>query len=76
MFARLGYYKADTAGFGFVDPGAYAPGQPDIQILYPNQEFNKISVGYEGRALGWPVADKATLVAYRQDNDRRLVWQG
>jgi outer membrane receptor protein involved in Fe transport len=37
VFAKYERYSADDAGFGFVDPQAYAPDQPLIQITYPRQ---------------------------------------
>ena len=66
-------YQADTTGFGYVDPQAYAPQQPVIQILYPDQRFDKVSLSYGASDLGLPVADRVTFVGYRQDNERRLA---
>jgi outer membrane receptor protein involved in Fe transport len=56
-----------------VDPAAYAPEQPDIQIRYPYQRFSKITAGYTGVGLGLPVADRVELIGYRQTNRRRLT---
>jgi outer membrane receptor protein involved in Fe transport len=72
VFGRYQRYDADTAGFGLVEPDAYAPGSPRIEILYPFQEFDKFTLGYHGNGLGTPVADRVSVVAYYQDNDRRL----
>jgi hemoglobin/transferrin/lactoferrin receptor protein len=66
-------FRADTAGFGYVDPQAYAPQQPLIQILYPFQQFDKWSLNYSARDLGLPIADRVNVVGYRQDNERRLA---
>jgi len=69
---RLSHYGADDAGFGFVDPGAYAPELPEVRILYPYQRFNKLSARYEASALHAVVADRVQVTGYGQDNDRRL----
>ncbi len=72
VFGKYERYRADTAGFGFVDPDDFAPGSPFIEILYPFQDFDKYTVGYRGDRLGTVFADKVSLVGYYQDNDRRL----
>ena len=66
-------YSADTAGFGYVDPAAYAPSQPVIQIVYPSQRFDKFTLSYAARDLGFPLADRINVVGYRQDNERQLA---
>ncbi len=65
-------YRADTTGFGYVDPAAYAPELPFIQILYPYQHFDKVTAGYRATRLGHVLADRFEVVAYYQDNERRL----
>lgn len=72
VFARYERYRADTAGFGYVDPAAYAPGDPTIQIRYPWQVFSKLSTGIRAAGLRLPFADRAEATLYRQENDRRL----
>ncbi len=72
VFARYERYSADTAGFGLVDPAAYAPGDPTIRILYPWQVFSKLSTGVRLSQLRLPLADRAEATVYRQENDRRL----
>jgi outer membrane receptor protein involved in Fe transport len=72
LFARYERYSADSSGFGWVNPTAYAPSEPKIQILYPYQRFNKVSFGYTGIALGLPIADKIDVTGYWQGNRRRL----
>jgi len=69
---RVSHYSADNAGFGFVDPQAYAPELPIVRILYPYQRFNKVSTRYESSGLRAAVADRLQVVGYAQDNDRRL----
>jgi outer membrane receptor protein involved in Fe transport len=71
VFARLDRYDADTAGFGYIDPAAYAPGDPTIRITYPAQTFTKLGFGYRGSprlSAGRP----AGSAWYVQDNERKL----
>ena len=72
LFGRISIYDADTAGFGWVDPEAFDPGSPTIQIRYPYQDFKKYSFGYDGFDLGLPVADRIRIVGYYQRNKREL----
>jgi len=72
VFARLDRYDADTAGFGYIDPAAYAPGDPTIRITYPAQTFTKLGVGYRGTGLGSVLADRLEVLGYVQDNERKL----
>jgi len=72
-FVRYERYAADSSGFGWVDPAAYAPSEPLIQIRYPFQRFDKVSAGYRGVALGLPVADRIDVTGYWQGNRRRLA---
>jgi hemoglobin/transferrin/lactoferrin receptor protein len=72
VFAKYAVYRADTAGFGWVDPAAYSPDEPTIQILYPFQDFDKITAGYRGSNLGTAVADRVDFTAYYQRNQRQL----
>jgi outer membrane receptor protein involved in Fe transport len=73
VFGRYERYSADSAGFGWVDPAAYAPGDPTIEIRYPYQRFDKVSAGYRGLALGLPVVDRLDVIGYWQGNRRRLT---
>jgi len=72
VFARLDRYDADTAGFGYVDPAAYSPGDPTIRITYPAQTFTKLGFGYRGSGLGSVLADRLEVLGYVQNNERRL----
>jgi hemoglobin/transferrin/lactoferrin receptor protein len=74
VFAKLDLYDAEDAGFGFVPPDAYAPGEPRIEILYPDQRFGKLSGGVRATDLDFPLADAVSLTAYGQDNERHLVF--
>jgi outer membrane receptor protein involved in Fe transport len=69
--ARYRIYRADDAGFGFVDPDEYSPNSPDIRITYPDQQFDKLTLGYTGRLNG-AVVDQVSVKAYGQRNHRRL----
>ena len=71
---RAERYAASDAGFGFVDPAAYAPAQPRIDIRYPDQRFWKTTVGWSATALGTPVADRMDLTTWVQDNERILTF--
>ncbi len=71
-YARYEHYDADTTGFGYVDPAAYAPGDPFIRITYPHQAFDKLSAGYRARGLRTAIADQVDIGAYYQGNDRGL----
>lgn len=66
------YYNFNDAGFGYVDPDVYNPGSTRIQIIYPFQKVNKLTLRYENRALNFFLADGATLNSYYLRNKRRL----
>jgi len=70
--ARYRLYRADSAGFGFVDPEAYAPGSADIRITYPDQKFDKLTLRYVGSNLRTPIVDQLSVQGYGQRNERRL----
>jgi len=71
---RARRYRADEAGFGFVEPQVLDPAEPTrIRILYPFQDFDRTVLGYRHGALGSPLADSFEARLYRQDNERELV---
>lgn len=70
VFARYERYRGDDAGFGFVEPEAYDPGAARLRLFFPWQEFDRVTAGYEGTALGLPVADRVSVLTYRQTNER------
>jgi outer membrane receptor protein involved in Fe transport len=72
VFLRGEGYRANDAGFGFVDPADYAPQLPHIEILYPTQRFAKFTAGYSATGLGTVVAEAVEVSAYVQDNEREL----
>jgi len=71
-YLRVEHYSADSAGFGRIDNDVYAPSLPFVQILYPDQQFNKITVGHKATGLGTPIADDLSATAYFSDNERFL----
>ncbi len=74
VFGKVEHYRADNAGFGFVHPDDYSPGDPVIEILYPEQRFTKFSGGIRARGLGFVAADQLDVTVYGQDNERQLVF--
>ncbi len=74
VFFRFNRYRADEAGFGFVDPDLIDDDSgARIRILYPYQDFDRYTVGYQGFELGTPLADSAEVQLYHQSNERELV---
>ncbi|HET9949538.1 MAG TPA: TonB-dependent receptor [Longimicrobiales bacterium] len=72
VFGKVEHYEAEEAGFGFVSPDAYAPGDPEIEILYPDQRFQKLTLGLRAQELDAAVADRVEVTTYGQDNEREL----
>ena len=72
VFAKFERYRADDAGFGFVDPSSFAPELPLVQILYPFQTFANYPMGFSDSSLGTAFLDRLDATAYIQDNERRL----
>jgi hemoglobin/transferrin/lactoferrin receptor protein len=73
LFARAEWYRADEAGFGYIDPARLGADQPTIQILYPDQSYDRYTVGVRAHALTNPFASRAELSAYTQANARHLT---
>jgi len=73
VFVRGELYRAQEAGFGLVEPDSYAPGTARVEITYPEQRFEKLTLGYEGLSLG-SVADRLQLYTYLQSNERELAF--
>lgn len=71
-WGKVEAYRAFDAGFGYVDPALYSPDDPVIDITYPEQSFDKVTLGVEARELGSLLADRVEFTAYGQDNERRL----
>jgi outer membrane receptor protein involved in Fe transport len=69
--AGLSIYDAEDAGFGFVsndDLGTV--GDPTIRILYPEQNVERVTLGYRGLDLGTVVADRVDAKGYFSNNER------
>lgn len=72
-FAKYERYRADSAGFGFVEPSALSDDPaPRVQLLFPEQTFGKFSAGFEGTRLDLPFADRVSVALYRQSNERQF----
>ncbi len=67
------YYRAKDAGFGYVDPADYNPGDAEIKIRYPNQEVEKYTFKYENNNMEFVLADHMSFVVYTSGNERELV---
>ena len=72
IFARAGWYKASDAGFGFIDPAVFGPGQTRVQILYPDQSYARQSLGFKSSALNSVFANRIEVTGYTQQNERTL----
>ncbi|MCB1056306.1 MAG: TonB-dependent receptor [Acidobacteria bacterium] len=73
---RFNRYRAGQTGFGFVDPTLI--GEDDsfrIRILYPFQDFDRLSLQWLGSAVDSVLADSIDAQVYYQSNERRLVNQ-
>ncbi|HSM13457.1 MAG TPA: TonB-dependent receptor [Thermoanaerobaculia bacterium] len=67
-------YRAEETGFGFVEPGEYGAEEDfRIRILYPYQDFDRWTLGYEGSALDLAIADTVDAKVYWQQNQRELA---
>ncbi|MCP3911640.1 MAG: TonB-dependent receptor, partial [Actinomycetia bacterium] len=74
FFLRANRYRAEETGFGFVDPTAI--GDSDdflLRILYPYQDFDRTTLGYQASALEWAIATTVDLQLYQQENERQLA---
>ncbi len=67
---RYENYDARDAGFGYVDPAIYSPGDPTIKLTYPEQKMRKFSLKYENSAFNFVLADRISFVNYYMTNAR------
>lgn len=76
------YYRAEDAGFGFVEPENYAIADPDdpdkpdtyrFRPRYPLQELQKYTLKFRDKALGFVLADNLSFTAYYSMNKRELI---
>jgi outer membrane receptor protein involved in Fe transport len=71
VYLRYTRYAARDAGFGFVEPEAIGDSSGTrIRLHYPDQEVDRVSVGYTTTSLPLDLADKVDLVAYTLLNQR------
>lgn len=63
-------YRAEDAGFGYIDPNIYSPGDPTIRLLYPQQKLNRFTLRFENRSLQFFLADGVSFTAYQTNNER------
>jgi outer membrane receptor protein involved in Fe transport len=74
LSAKYSRYNAEDAGFGFVENAALGtPDAASVQIRYPEQTYDKLSLTYRGNGLGLPVADRFELTGYTSGNVRTLT---
>jgi hemoglobin/transferrin/lactoferrin receptor protein len=73
LFGRVAAYWADRAGFGYVDNADLGlVDAPVIDINYPEQRVNKLTLGYRAKDVDWLVLDRLDVTGYRIDNERQL----
>jgi len=70
VFAKYDRYRAENAGFGFVDPNVLGEGLSTVQLLFPSQRYERYTAGYRGADLGVGPFDGVEVTAYLQDNER------
>jgi hemoglobin/transferrin/lactoferrin receptor protein len=71
VYLRLARYEARDAGFGYVNPAAIGDESGAVvRLLYPEQDVTRVTAGYRAQNLGWSIADRIEVTAYRGSNDR------
>lgn len=73
--ARYERYSSRDAGFGYVansDQQPFDSTAPTINITYPTQYVDKVSVSYSAKALGFVLADRLDVTPYYMTNNRTL----
>jgi hemoglobin/transferrin/lactoferrin receptor protein len=73
VFARGESYRADDAGFGYVPPSVIGGSQTRVEIMYPRQDFSRITLGLRSASISTVIADRFDVNVYRQDNARDLA---
>jgi len=76
LYLRLNRYRADDAGFGFVEPELIGdPSAARVRILYPFQDFERYTLSYSGSGRGglFGALDSVDARLYHQNNERELV---
>ena len=68
---RVSRYESRDAGFGYLTPGDLGtPNDPTIRLLYPEQNVTRVAAGYRSQSLGWAIADRVEITAFRASNGR------
>jgi hemoglobin/transferrin/lactoferrin receptor protein len=71
---KFSRYEAHRAGFGFVENAALdAIDAPTIEIRYPDQKYQKLSVRYRSNGLSLGFADRFDFTGYTSENERDLT---
>lgn len=71
VYVEVDRYRADDAGFGFVQPSAIGDENGlTIDIKYPKQTVAKVKAGYRASDMTLPVADRVDASVYYMDNER------
>ena len=66
-------YRAQNAGFGYVDPAALGETMPtEVRIWYPEQMVQRGSLNWRQSSFSAFFADRADVTAYVQTNERDL----
>ncbi len=74
VFFRLNRYRAGQTGFGFVDPLLIGDDSGTIvEILYPFQDFDRFTFGYQASGLEAALANTIDFQLYQQQNKRQLA---
>ena len=71
-FLKVEQYVADNAGFGYIPPAVLGGDQTKVEILYPHQDFQKLTAGFSSGSFQSAFADKIDLTTYVQQNKRNL----
>ncbi len=72
VYLKAEQYVADNAGFGYVPPALLGGDQTKVEILYPHQDFQKLTAGFSSGVFQSAFADKIDLTTYVQQNKRNL----
>ncbi|HEX9892544.1 MAG TPA: TonB-dependent receptor, partial [Gemmatimonadales bacterium] len=68
---RVSHYAARDAGFGYVTPSDLGDAEgATVQLLYPEQDVTRATLGYHATGLSWALADRLSLTGYTTQNDR------
>lgn len=73
LFFRANIYRAEETGFGSVDPELIGDFSGfTIDILYPFQDFDRYTVGWQAQGLDSSIATSSEVQVYYQENTREL----